>query len=248
MATVDLPVVGTVDKKWLWIGGGTAAAVLAWAYYRRSQSGPTVIEEGIEGGVDPGGAGWDNTPGRTGDSNRNEDNDVIDTIPEWTEDVVRKLAATDWDTGFVYATIGKWIAGEGLTDNEVTLVRAAIAASGQPPGGPYPIKRAQPTPTPTPPPPPPPPPSPPPQPPASTGAPHNINLYDWVSGLNRDYPGLNTSFTKLFGNFRGDPTALNPDHRKYMKWLPTTPAKTPVFDPNWSGRQPPLGIPPVRLR
>lgn len=242
MTTVDLPVVGNVDRKWLWIGGGTIAAVVAWAYYRRSQT-PATIEESIAGNDFLTDDGSGNTRGRTGDSNVDDDGEnVIDTVAEWTEEVVRKLAATDWDTGFVYATIGKWIAGEGLTQEEKTLVLAAIAAAGQPPGGPYPIKTGQPTPKPTP-----DPPKPTPTPaPTSVGAPHNINLYGWVDQLNRDYPGLNTSFVRLFGNFRGDPTALNPDHRKYMKW-PGNP-KTPIFDPDWSGKQPPLGIPPVRIR
>jgi hypothetical protein len=150
MATIDLPVIGPVDRKWVWIGGGTIAAFVAWSYYNNRSSDAPVIEEGVDGSdVGLGDDGFGNRRGRTGDGTTDQDNDVIDTVAEWTADVVEKLAATDWDTGYVYSTIGKWIAGEGLTTGEKTLVLAAIAASGQPPGGPYPIKTAQPTPTPT---------------------------------------------------------------------------------------------------
>lgn len=184
MGTVDLPVIGTVDKRWAWAGAAAIVGVVAWAYYRRSRSGPAVIEEGIDGSdLLTGGDGG--RPGGTGDSNVRSPGDVIDTVAEWTADVVQKLAATDWDTGFVYATIGKWIAGEGLTDPEKNLVRAAIAASGQPPGGPYPIKSAQPTPAPTP--TPPPSTQPPPSVPERVSVPVNYNLYEWTAEIARAY-------------------------------------------------------------
>lgn len=246
--TVELPVVGTVDKKWVYIGGATIAAVVGWAYYSRSRSGPAVIEEGVDGADILPGDEWGNAPGSTGNSNVNQPNDVIDTIAEWTADVVQKLAATDWDTGFVYATIGKWIAGEGLTEPEKNLVRAAIAASGQPPGGPYPIKTAQPNPNPGTNPPPPPVTNPPPaQAPTHVSVPLEYNLYQWVDDLNRQFPGLNLTFTRMFGTFKGDPTALNPEARKYMDWRGSG-TKTPVFYAGWPGGGKTLGIPPMRIR
>jgi len=241
-STVDVPVVGNVDKKWLWIGGATLAAILGWAYYRRSQA-PTVIEEGIEGNDFLTDDGSGNVPGQTGNSNTGGINpEVIDTLAEWTADVVQKLGVADWDTGFIYTTIGKWTAGEGLTISEKSLVLAAIAASGQPPGGPYPIKTAQPVPDPGPNPKPIPDPAPVPGPgPSTVGAPLEVNLYDWAY----QYGG----FVKLFGSTDSGIGSLNPGYRKYMRWDgPAGSTKIPVFWSGWSGRTPPLGIPPVRVR
>lgn len=234
-SAVDVPVVGNVDKKWLWIGGATLAGILAYAYYKRSQA-PTVIEEGIEGNDFLTDDGSGNVPGGTGNSNvPNPNQEVIDTLAEWTADVVLKLGAADWDTGFIYTTIGKWTAGEGLVANEKALVLAAIAASGQPPGGPYPIKTAQPS-NPGPDPGPGPGPNPDPG-PTHVGAPLEINLYDWA----HPYGG----FVKLFGDNELGTGSLNPGYRKYMRWDgPAGSTKIPKFH-KW---HPTMGIPPVRVR
>lgn len=239
-ATVDVPVVGNVDKKWLWIGGGTVAAILAWAYYRRAQA-PTTIEEAVDGNDFLTDDGSGNVRGGTGNSNvSNPNTDVIDTLAEWTADVVLKLGSADWDTGFIYTTLGKWTSGEGLTTAEKALVLAAIAASGQPPGGPYPIKTAQPNPGGG---------DPDPDPgggnpdpgPASVPAQHGVNLYTWAA----PYGG----FVKLFGDNELGLGSLNPGYRKYMRWDgPKGSTLIPSFWSGWSGRNPPLGIPPVRVR
>lgn len=78
------------------------------------------------------------------------------------------------------------------------------------------------------------------------------NLYDWVADLNSKY-GLGykdkgAAFIALFGNDIKDQSALNPMYRKYMSWRQTSGGLVPYFNPNWSGRTPPLGIPPVRIR
>lgn len=229
--TIDVPVVGNVDKKWLWIGGGTLAAILAWAYYTRSQA-PTLIEESIEGNDFLTDDGSGNSRGSTGNSNVDANPDVIDTLAEWTADVVQKLAAADWDTGFIYSTIGKWTAGEGLTADEKALVLAAIAASGQPPGGPYPIKTAQPTnPGPSD-------PGPSDPGPSTVGAPLGVNLYDWSA----QYGG----FVKLFGSTDSGAGSLNPGYRKYMEWETRDSQGNRI--PRFHKWHPTMGIPPVRIR
>lgn len=149
MSTIDIPAIGPVDKKWVIAGGATVAVIVGYAYFR--SSGRSGDDAPADGG-DPADDGT-NAPGDTGDSSGSwseVDPDEIDTIQEWTADVVAKLSEANWDAQVVYATIGKWIAGEGLTAAEKLLVMAAIAAGGQPPGGPYPIKSATPIPTPTP--------------------------------------------------------------------------------------------------
>lgn len=85
--------------------------------------------------------------------------------------------------------------------------------------------------------------------PSTVPAEPNVDLYEWVAKTNRTY-GTNLTFTQLFGDASGA-GAMNPGYRKYIKWHPAkTPggALTPMFNPNWSGRNPPLGIPPVRIR
>jgi hypothetical protein len=249
-STVELPAVGNVDKKWLWIGGGTVAAVLAYAYWKRSQEAAVpVIEESVAGNDFLTDDGSGNVPGRTGDSSgQYGQDDVIDTMQEWTADVVEKLGWADWNTGFIYTTIGKWIAGEGLTPAEKALVLAAIVASGQPPGGPYPIKTAIPAPGGGDPPPPPPPP--PVVVPQTLSVPLEYNLYAWVDDINRTY-GLSLTFVRMFGSFKGDPSALNPDARQYMRWDNNpdgSSVKLPKFYAGWPGGGKTLGIPPMRIR
>lgn len=207
MKRVNVPGIGEVDSKWLWVGAAVVAAGVGWSYWRNQGSagdGVEIIEEGIDGAEVPvGDDGWGNRPGQTGDATGSYGQDIIDTVPEWTAEVVSKLATADWDTGFVYTTIGKWIAGEGLTDAEKALVRAAIAAAGQPPGGPYPLNTALPGGSN-------PPPPPPAEQPATARAEAGVNLYEWAN----QYGG----FVRLFGERKQDPNALNPSLRDRMVW------------------------------
>src|SRR5688572_8573227 len=99
--TVDLPGVGPVKKRWLWIAGGLGAAVVAWSYWR-AKSAPVVIEEGVDGHVGVGDDGTGNVPGKTGDSSGNfTDPDTIDTIGEWVQYVTPLLLASGWEPQFI---------------------------------------------------------------------------------------------------------------------------------------------------
>jgi hypothetical protein len=225
MPTITLPVVGTVERKWVWVGAATVAGLVAWSYWRKRSSTPVTVDEGVDGAPDAfvADGGASNVPGATGNATVTGANpEVIDTVSEWTADVVAKLSGAQWDVGYIYTTLGKWIAGETLNDPEKALVQAAVAAAGEPPGGPYPIKTALPTPTPTP--------TPAPVVPASVSVPLNVNLYDWTYQISQAYHipyDLN-----IMRN-------LNPGISDYIKWLDTKPDKTPIF---WKG------TPPVRLR
>lgn len=158
---ITLPGIGPVDKKWVLAGGAAVVGIVGYAYFRRG-SGAADTPETVQETPDAGGdistdSGYGNMPGATGNSNGSwtqVDPDTIDTIQEWTADVVERLSGADWEPNFIYATLGKWFACEGLTEDEKRLVRAALVAGGTPPGGAPPIKSAIPTPTPTPTPPP----------------------------------------------------------------------------------------------
>lgn len=78
--------------------------------------------------------------------------------------------------------------------------------------------------------------------PTTVSVPLNKNLYEWVNELNAGYPGLDTSFVKMFGSKKNDPKALNPKARDYMKWQnPSRPGDPliPIFY---------RGTPPMRIR
>lgn len=74
--------------------------------------------------------------------------------------------------------------------------------------------------------------------PQYVSVPVNYNLYQWANELKQGYGSQAPSFERMFGLFKGDPTALNPQHRNYMYWSKDTP-KIPVFH---------AGTPQVRLR
>lgn len=58
---------------------------------------------------------------------------------EWTDYAVDKLSSSGgWSAGAVYAALGDFLARRPLDDTEAGIVRAAVAAAGNPPvGGPY---------------------------------------------------------------------------------------------------------------
>ncbi len=89
--------------------------------------------------------------------------------------------------------------------------------------------------------------------PTTLGAPGpDTDLYGWVDEINAKfklgYKDHNAGFIALFGKDIKDQSALNPMYRKYMTWRTTKDGLRPYFNPNWSGRNPPLGIPPIRIR
>jgi hypothetical protein len=110
----------------------------------------------------------------------------------------------------------KYLAGEGLNDEERALVEQATANPNisLPPEGVNlpPVVTVPPAGTN--------PPSGGTQPSTAT-APAGVNLYDWASSQGVD-------FVALFGMYKGDPRALNPTARSYMSWDNSKP-KVPTF-------------------
>lgn len=64
---------------------------------------------------------------------------AITTNAQWTAAAVERLSASGgFETGAVYAALGDFLARRPLSTSEQIIVRAAVAAAGQPPvGGPY---------------------------------------------------------------------------------------------------------------
>lgn len=150
MSTVDLPGIGPVDRKWLYIGGGVVALVVGLAYVRSRAGGAGSGEVEYDPATgSPGGGGGYVNPAPSGGGGDGGDFDPPDEVPPmpgeyvnrqaWVDDVVTRLSMT-WETSFVLSAIGRWFDGQILTAEEADLIRSALALGGPPPGGAPPIK------------------------------------------------------------------------------------------------------------
>lgn len=76
--------------------------------------------------------------------------------------------------------------------------------------------------------------------PEFASVPIESNLYEWIKGLNNDYPALGLTLERL--------RVFNPDvDTKYIRWRDTGEGwKMPYFPKDWSGHG--LGIPALRIR
>lgn len=134
-----------IPKKWVWVGVAGAGGFVLWRYYQASRAAQAAPAP--DGTMDTGSV-TDAAPGVGGGGNvqyagSTQAGDAsITTNSAWTQ------AATDYLTntaGYgaqaVVEALGNYLAGNPLTDAQITIVRAALAVQGQPPqGGPYTIK------------------------------------------------------------------------------------------------------------
>ena len=150
--TVDVPAVGRVKKRYVVIPAGIAALYVGWRWYQARQDGaePAPGADGYystddlsEYGLSTTG-GATNVTGNTGNTVTDGTKpDAIDDNAEWTDRAVEKLGNAGYDTAVVYAALGEFLARRSLDKSEATIVRAAVAAAGQPPvGGPYAVIEA----------------------------------------------------------------------------------------------------------
>jgi hypothetical protein len=139
---VNVPGVGSVDRKWVIAGLGGVAAIVVYAYWRRSQApeeeplgegdtyaGDDYTPDAYVGAEQPGGATY--VP--------DVEDTTINTNAEWAQRVVDLLEGVGYDRNKAAATIGKYLAGQPLDTTEKILVQAAIGLLGNPPGGALPI-------------------------------------------------------------------------------------------------------------
>lgn len=140
MPTVDIPGVGPVERRNVWIGLAAAVGVAGFVWLRRrnqAAASPDATVDPLTGL--PYSA--ENQPS-TGYVNPNPVQSVIDstgaitTNAEWTADVIGKLGNIGMDSGFVGSVLGKYLASQPLTLDEAAVVRTAWAFSGKPPQGP----------------------------------------------------------------------------------------------------------------
>ncbi len=144
-ATVTLPGVGKVQRRWVVVGGLVVVVIVGYAYYARSRSGAGEMGFDPATGTPGGGSGEYVNPdpdGPPGDGTA-QNPAVVNTNAEWGPRAVEALAAAGWDPQFAATAIGKYLTGQGLSDLEEQAVRAAVGLTGWPPVGPPTIMKGQ---------------------------------------------------------------------------------------------------------
>jgi hypothetical protein len=147
--TVQLPGLGSVQKKHVVAGGGVVAAIVVYVWWRGRQGnagevGTTAPE------ADGLGLGLEDTSGVPGTDYvppvvQNpppvvDDPEVINTNAEWARAAVAALTDAGAETLTASSAIGRYLAGMGLSATHADLVRQAVALVGEPPVGEHPIK------------------------------------------------------------------------------------------------------------
>lgn len=141
-STVTVPKVGKVKKAYVWGAVALVGGYVAWKWYGARGEGEVeyttdYVSEPIATGGGGGAAPSGYTPSTPVDNTGLE---VISTNAQWSAKAVGVLANAGYDPAAVYAALGDFLARAPLTAGEATIVRAALAAAGNPPvGGPYTI-------------------------------------------------------------------------------------------------------------
>lgn len=147
--TVDVPVVGSVDKRVLLGVGGVAAVFVGWKWYQASSgAGYDPAAEPVDPGMeDPGvlppvagAVSPDNSYGLpAGDVSTGTDSYGFTgrSNSQWTQYAAQQLSqgSDAWSYAAIASALGKFIANRALTTDEQTIVQAAIAVAGYPPEG-----------------------------------------------------------------------------------------------------------------
>lgn len=70
-----------------------------------------------------------------GGANINSNDIAPTTDAEWTQYAVELMTTQGYDGATVLAALGKYLGNQSMTESEITIVRAALAVAGSPPGG-----------------------------------------------------------------------------------------------------------------
>ncbi len=190
--TMKVPVIGETKTVYLYGAGALVAGMAGYAWWKKGKDSPTDF---VGASPDDYGVGdYDSPLGDTGTNSTGNYTSVpegtITTNAQWTQKAVETLDGYGFESSTVLTALAKYLAREGLTEAQITIVQAAIAAVGLPPvGGPYPITAALPPPATVPPPLPPPAPGPPPIP----------ATWEWVVQKGQTLSGIATYFRTTRG-------------------------------------------------
>jgi len=136
--TVELPGIGKVERRWLYVGGALVAGIAGYAWW--SRRGAPVVDSAVSEGVVS-----DDTIGEPVQGNVqyagavNEDVEVIDTNAEWAQHAVDLLEQNGYERSTVSSALGEFLSRRALDASETNIVQAALAVAGPPPQGEYAI-------------------------------------------------------------------------------------------------------------
>lgn len=145
--TINIPGLGPTKAAYVYAGGALVIGIVGYAWWKNAQNQPTDFvgassdDYGVSDYDSPLGSSGGNSTGNYDST----DPDALTTNAKWTSFAIGKLAEWNYDAGAVSSALGKYLARQPLTEGEIGIVQAAIAAAGPPPiGGPYPITNALP--------------------------------------------------------------------------------------------------------
>lgn len=137
MPTVKLPVVGTVERRYVIIGGATVVVIVGYVWWRRRQTATAAAAattDSTTGSSLPGDVPFSNpVPGALGDGTVDTTGGTaVTSNDQWSNKVIG-LLANDYNTQYMETTLGKYLDGQPLTQDEASFIRAAWAVAGHPP-------------------------------------------------------------------------------------------------------------------
>lgn len=138
---VNLPVIGTVKRQYLYIGGAGVAGVVGYAWWNYSRTrnqdtvpGPTAGNDMFDSSA----TGLTDQPsGNVQYAGTVVDNSTLpSTNAEWTQRAIENLAGTEgWSPAAILTALGRYLARMSLNAEQRQIVLNAIAVTGPPPVG-----------------------------------------------------------------------------------------------------------------
>jgi hypothetical protein len=138
---VKLPGIGTVDKKYVYIGGALVVGIVGYAYWNNARSSGAemsdyttepdyAMDSGVDGYVNPGG------------SQAPVEQDFLakpSNNAEWGQKAISVLIDTGFDPIEASTAVGRYLMRADLSVKQADMIRAAHGQLGPPPTGSYPI-------------------------------------------------------------------------------------------------------------
>jgi len=130
MATISQELSNPKNRPWIIGAGALTAGVLGYAWWTRGQSEAAAAQSALA-----------QIPGPVEEPTDTPGFDIIGgtttaqpaTNAEWTQLAVERLVNQGYEGLAVYSALGKFLGRQPLTTAEADIVRAALAAAGQPP-------------------------------------------------------------------------------------------------------------------